>query len=113
MDKQALDKQKYFYLTTRGHRSGARHEIEIWFVEHEGCYFLVSEKREAAHWVRNIRADSAVRFRIGYAWDDDDAVATEGSASFPVEPALIDAVKAKMDAKYGWSNGLVVAICGN
>lgn len=105
--------EKYLYLTTTGRRSGARHEIEIWYVEHEGCYYIVSEKREAAHWVRNIRANPTVRFRIGYAWDDDDAAASEGKASFPGDPALIAAVKAKMDAKYGWSNGLVVAICRN
>jgi len=107
-----VKKQKYLYLSTTGHRSGVRHQIEIWYVEHEGCYYLVSEKREAAHWVRNIRADSAVRFRLGYNWDDD-AVAIEGRASFPDDASLIAAVKAKMDAKYGWSNGLVVAICGN
>ena len=102
--------QKYLYLTTTGHRSGARHEIEIWYVEHEGCYYIVSEKREAAHWVRNIRADSAVHVRIGTDWEDNAAAASEGIASFPDEPALIAAVKGKMDAKYGWSNGLVVAI---
>ena len=104
--------QKFLYLTTSGHRSGARHEIEIWYVEHEGCFYIVSEKREAAHWVRNIRANSQVRFRIGVDWDDNAAAASEGIASFPDDPALIAAVSAKMDAKYGWSNGLVVAICG-
>ena len=105
--------EQYLYLSTRGHRSGKCHSIEIWYVEHEGCFFIVSEKREAAHWVRNIRANPAVRFWLGYGWDDDDAAAGAGMASFPEEPALIAAVKAKMDAKYGWSNGLVVAICGD
>ncbi len=105
-----MAEQKFLYLTTTGHRSGARHEIEIWYVAHEGCYYIVSEKREAAHWVRNIQADSAVRFRIGTDWDAD-ALASQGIASFPDDPALIAAVKAKMDAKYGWSNGLVVAVC--
>ena len=103
--------EKFLYLTTTGRRSGARHEIEIWYVEHEGCYYIVSEKRDAAHWVRNIQADPAVRFRIGTDWDAD-AIGSEGKASFPGDAALIAAVKAKMDAKYGWSNGLIVAICG-
>ena len=102
--------QKYLYLTTTGHRSGKSHEIEIWYVEHEGCYYLVSEKREAAHWVRNIRADPAVHFRLGDDWDAEAAI-TKGRAAIPDDAALIAAVKAKMDAKYGWSNGLVVAIC--
>ena len=102
----------YLYLSTTGHRSGNLHEIEIWYVEHEGCYYLVSEKGEAAHWVRNIRADPAVSFRLGKGWDKDAAY-TDGSASFPDEASIIAAVKSKMDAKYGWSNGLIVAICGN
>lgn len=102
---------KFLYLTTRGNRSGAKHEIEIWYVEHEGCYYLISEKRESAHWVRNIRADSDIRFRLGDDWEDD-ALASPGKASFPEEKALIAAVKAKMEAKHGWSNGLVVQICG-
>ena len=101
---------KFLYLTTTGHRSGKSHEIEIWYVEHEGCYFIISEKREAAHWALNIRANPAVRFRMGDSWDDG-APASAGKATFPDDPALIAAVKAKMDAKHGWSNGLVVAIC--
>ena len=106
-----MDKQKFLYLTTTGHRSGARHAIEIWYVAHEDCFYIVSEKREAAHWVRNIRANPAVNFRIGYGWDDADAADIEGVASFPADPALIAAVEAKMETKYGWSNGLIVAIC--
>lgn len=101
---------KYLYLSTRGHRSGKPHEIEIWYVEHEGCFYIVSEKGEAAHWARNIRANPAVQFRLGRDWDDG-AAATAGKASFPDDAELIAAVKAKMDAKYGWSDGLVVAIC--
>jgi len=96
--------EKYLYLTTTGHRSGRAHEIEIWYVAHAGCYYIVAEKGEAAHWVRNLRARSAVHFRLG-AGDDKAALAT-----VPTAPALIAAVKAKMDAKYGWSGGLVVEI---
>ncbi|MCY3796522.1 MAG: nitroreductase/quinone reductase family protein [Chloroflexota bacterium] len=101
--------EKYLYLTTIGHRSGKRHEIEIWYVEHEGCYYIVSEKREGAHWVQNIRANPAIRFRLGTEMNDS-ATVTHGLASIPEDAALIAAVKAKMDAKYGWSNGLVVGI---
>ena len=102
MSKSAK-KAKYLYLTTTGHRSGKPHEIEIWFVEHGGCYYLIAEKREASHWVRNLRANSAVRFRLG----DQTA---DGVATVPEDPDLIAAVQAKMEAKHGWSNGLVVEI---
>lgn len=98
-----MNEAKYLYLTTTGHISGKPHEIEIWFVAHAGCYYLISEKREKAHWVRNIGADPTVSFRLG----ETSAAAT---ASIPTDAALIAAVKARMDAKHGWSNGLVVEI---
>ena len=103
---------KYLYLTTTGHRSGKSHVIEIWYVEHEGCYYIVSEKREDAHWVQNILANPAIRFHLGTEMNDGAAL-TDGTASIPEDATLIAAVKAKMDAKYGWSNGLVVGICRN
>ena len=103
VESAAMSKELYLYLTTTGHITGNPHEIEIWFVEHGGSYFIVAEKREAAHWVRNIRAESDIAFRIG-----EDSI--RGSASFPDDPQLLEAVKAKMEAKYGWSNGLVVAL---
>ncbi len=99
-----MDEPKFLYLTTTGHRSGKPHEIEIWYVAHEGCHYLISEKREAAHWVRNIRANAAVKYRLG-------ETTAAGHASVPTDPDLIAAVKAKMEAKHGWSNGLVVQLC--
>ena len=102
---------KFLYLTTTGHRSGQPHEIEIWYVEHQGRYYIIAEKREAAHWVRNIRANPALRFRLGDTLTEDaDMTLIDGSGSFPADDQLIAAVKAKMEAKHGWSNGLVVAI---
>ena len=100
---------KFLYLTTTGHRSGKPHLIEIWYVEHDGRYYIIAEKREAAHWVRNIRANPALRFRLGDTMAED-ADLTDGVGSMPADDDLIAAVKAKMDAKHGWSNGLVVEI---
>lgn len=103
--------EKYLYLTTTGHRSGKPHQIEIWYVEDSGRYYIVAEKGEAAHWVRNIRAKAALRFRLGDTMTEvADAELTDGRGSFPVDAELIAAVKAKMEAKHGWSNGLVVEI---
>ena len=100
---------KFLYLITTGHRSGKPHEIEIWYVEHQGRYYIISERREAAHWVRNIRADAALCFRLGDTMSED-ASWVAGSGSVPADEDLIAAVKAKMDAKHGWSKGLVVEI---
>ena len=104
-----MTEPKFLYLITTGHRSGKPHEIEIWYVEHLGRYYIISEKREAAHWVRNIRADAAVRFRLGDTITEA-AGWLAGSGSLPTDDELIAAVKAKMEAKHGWSNGLVVEI---
>lgn len=99
-----MNTQQYLYLTTTGHKSGRPHEIEIWYVQHQGCYYLVSEKREAAHWVQNISANPSVSFHAG-------GTAFAGRASMPDDAVLIRAVKAKMEAKYNWSDGLVVELC--
>ena len=97
----------FLYLTTRGHSSGKQHEIEIWFVEYDDAYYIVSEKREAAHWVQNLRAQPAVHFHLS------NESSRAARASIADDPALIAAVKAKMAAKYGWSDGLVVEIREN
>ena len=106
-----MTEPKFLYLTTTGHRSGKPHVIEIWYVEHEGRYYIIAETREAAHWVRNLRADPALRFCLGDTMAEAaDTELVAGSGAFPTDEALVAAVKAKMDAKHGWSNGLVVEI---
>jgi deazaflavin-dependent oxidoreductase (nitroreductase family) len=94
------------YLTTTGRNSGEPHEIEIWFVEHEGKYYLVSEHRERSHWVLNIVHNPKVSF-----WVDGQIYVGSGRTVTPqTEPELAAAVSAKMDAKYGWSEGLIVEL---
>ena len=95
----------YLYLTTTGRVTGQPREIEIWFTEHGGHFYLVAE-RESAHWVRNIQSQSQVGVRLG-------AAEFNASARFVHnyrEPQLAAAVKTAFDAKYGWSNGLVVEL---
>ena len=94
---------EFLYLTTTGHKTGNSHEIEIWYVEHGDCCYIISEKREASHWVRNIRANPVISFRLG-------ETTYPGRATIPDDAELIAAVKAKMDEKHGWSNGLVVEL---
>lgn len=106
-----MTEPKFLYLTTTGHRSGKPHEIEIWYIEHHGRYYIIAEKREAAHWVRNIRAKAAVRFRLGDTMTDDRGLALiDGEGSILADDERVAAVKAKMEAKHGWSKGLVVEI---
>jgi len=98
--------QQYLYLTTIGHKTGKLHEIEIWYVEHDDCYYLIAEHSEKAHWVQNIRANPKITYRLG-----DDTV--NGIGSIPTDVEQITAVKAKMDEKYNWSDGLVVQLCAD
>jgi deazaflavin-dependent oxidoreductase (nitroreductase family) len=95
----------YLCLTTRGRVTGQPREIEIWFIEHGGQFYLVAEL-EGANWVRNILSQPQVRVRVGDA--EFDAVARV--VRDDREPQLTATVKALFDAKYGWSGGLIVEL---
>jgi deazaflavin-dependent oxidoreductase (nitroreductase family) len=100
----------YLYLTTTGRKSGLPRQIEIWFVEHESCWYIVSGGREDADWVKNLAANPTSEVRIGTR--ESSPVAVHGRALGSADDkALADAVSAKMDAKYGWSDGLIVELC--
>lgn len=96
----------FLYLATVGHRSGHPHLIEIWHVELDGRYYVVSERRERSHWVRNVRAQPAVAFMVGRKLRRASARPLDPSA----EPELHARVSALMDARYEWSDGLIVEI---
>jgi deazaflavin-dependent oxidoreductase (nitroreductase family) len=104
--------ERFLYLTTIGRVSGLPRTIEIWFVEREGHYYIVAERREAAQWVRNLGQNPSVRFHVRTRDDpaeDRDATAT-ATARAVREPGLVAEVASLMAAKYGWSDGLVVEI---
>jgi deazaflavin-dependent oxidoreductase (nitroreductase family) len=96
----------FLYLTTTGRMTGQPREIEIWFADYGGRFYLIAEHRDQAKWVRNIQAEPEVMVRVGDSRFDGTArvVCDED------EPALTSAVKALFDAKYGWSDGLVVEL---
>ena len=50
----------YLHLTTTGRVTGQPREIEIWFTEHGGHFYLVAE-RASANWVRNIQSQPQVK----------------------------------------------------
>ena len=96
----------FLYLTTTGRRSGLPREIEIWFTERDGHYYLIAEHHERANWVLNIQAHSHVHVRVG----ERRFAGTARLVDETGEPDLAEAVKALSDAKYGWSDGLIVEI---
>src|SRR5690242_9617472 len=103
------EQPQYLYLTTVGRKSGKPHQIEIWFVEHEGCYYLIHEGETRGDWERNIAHDPHVIVNVG----SRDAPPVEASARAvdpALEPDLARAVKALMDAKYQWSDGSITEL---
>ena len=106
--------EHFLYLTTTGRTTGQPRGIEIWFVEHAGRYYVVSERREDSGWVKNLRKEPRVRFSVGTREAPEAAVAsTTGRGRVVSEdeaPDLVRAVRALMNAKYKWSDGLVVEL---
>ena len=96
----------FLYLTTTGRRTGLAREIEIWFTELGGHFYIIAEHGERANWVRNIQANPHVHVRVG----DRRFEGTARLVADEREPELARAVKALSDVKYGWSDGLIVEI---
>ena len=101
-----IEEEEFLYLTTTGRRSGMPREIEIWFTQVDDRYYVIAEHGARAQWVRNIRAESRVRVRVGEA-----RVAAVGRVvDAGAEPDLHAAVEARSREKYGWGDGLIVEL---
>ena len=54
------------HLNTTGWKSGKRHEIEIWFVQYNDKYYIMSERLNRAHWVQNIMHNPRISFTVNH-----------------------------------------------
>ena len=98
--------QQFLYLTTTGRKTGKPHKVEIWFVAGDGKYYLVSERGGRSHWVQNLESDPKISFSVG-----KDTYRGRGRAiDRKKEPELAAKVAALMNAKYKWSEGLIVEL---
>jgi len=106
--------EAFLYLTTRGRVSNLPRQIEIWFVELDGKHYIVAEHREAAGWVKNLMAFPSVTFSVGPREAPASVVPATPATARPLDralfPELSAAVAALMDAKYNWSDGLIVEL---
>lgn len=101
--------RQFLYLTTTGRSTGLPRQIEIWLVSYDDAYYLCSEGRDRADWVKNIRANDRVTVSIGSR--EAAPLDCRGRALDPsAEPERAAAVAARFDAKYGWSDGLFVEL---
>jgi deazaflavin-dependent oxidoreductase (nitroreductase family) len=99
IDLVGFEKEEYCYLTTRGRVTGKPHEIEIWFVVHEGAVYLLSGGGTKSDWVKNLVKEPNVTIRIA-------------GQTFPAHASLLkdalteDQVRRKMAVKYNeWEDG--------
>lgn len=100
--------ETFLYVITQGWKSGKAHEIEIWFVEHGDSYYILSGGGEKSHWVQNIQRQAAVQVRLGRegAWQPAQARIIRPES----EAQLLSQVLPLFQAKYNWSDGLLVEI---
>lgn len=109
MPNQREYNPEYLYLTTTGWKSGNAHEIEIWFVPHGDCYYLVSGGGDKAHWVKNITYNANIIFWVLGQSHTGTARIIDRAA----EPDLAQSVAGLMQAKYNWSDGWIVELCAH
>ncbi|MFN8457366.1 MAG: nitroreductase/quinone reductase family protein [Anaerolineae bacterium] len=101
-----LSQLPFLYLTTTGWKSGRAHQIEIWFTSWNGCYYIIAEHGEKAHWVQNIRRQPRVTFKVGAQVFSGTARVVEAEQ----EAELQQRISALSEAKYDWGDGLVVEL---
>ena len=75
-------------------------------MEHKGRYYVLSERKEDAHWVRNIVHDPGVSFSV--SGRDFDGTARIVSAE--KEKVLATEISRLMKEKYGWGDGLILEL---
>jgi deazaflavin-dependent oxidoreductase (nitroreductase family) len=97
---------QFLHLNTTGWKSGKQHQIEIWFVEYDGKYFILSERRRYAHWVQNIIHNPIVSFTVNHT----TFTGTARMVDQHKEPELTARVSKLMSIKYGWNEGLIVEL---
>jgi deazaflavin-dependent oxidoreductase (nitroreductase family) len=101
-----LHKLQFLYLTTKGRKTARQYIIEIWFIEYNIRYYIISEHKKSSDWVKNIIFDPNVSFNVnnkaykGYARIVDKSK----------EPRLANAVSDLMFSKYRWNDGLIVEL---
>ena len=101
-----MSQPPFLYLTTTGRRTGAPREIEIWFTRHDDAYYVIAELGEQAQWVQNLARDPRVTVRV----ENERFPARARVLSAEREPELVRTIQRLSEEKYGWGDGLVVAL---
>jgi len=97
---------QFLYLATKGRKTTRHHTIEIWFVEYNKRYYILSERKKDSDWVQNIIVDSNVSFNVNNKTYKGYARIVDKSK----ESTLANAVSDLMFSKYGWNDGLIIEL---
>ena len=100
---------QFLYLTTNGRKTTKQHTIEIWFIEYNKRYYILSERKKASDWVQNIISDPNVTFNVNNKTYKRYARLVDRNK----EPIVANAVSDLMLRKYGWNDGLIVELTSN
>jgi deazaflavin-dependent oxidoreductase (nitroreductase family) len=90
-------------LTTRGRKSGLPREIEIWFTQVEGRFYVIAEY-PTSKWVQNLRIHPQATLRVG----EKEFEASARILSPDADSELCRTVASLSRKKYGWGDGLIV-----
>lgn len=111
--------QPVCYLTTVGRVSGREHIVEIWYVELDGCIYLMAGSGERADWVRNLQADPSAL--VSFPQRAELTPPVRHTATIGPFPDEISVRRAMETRYYGWQPGqplsqwgttaLVVRLC--
>jgi deazaflavin-dependent oxidoreductase (nitroreductase family) len=101
----SADEEPYLYLTTRGRQTGRPREIEIWFTQREGFYYVIAEY-ETSHWLRNLQADPHVTVKVGAKRFQAEARVLMSESDLELQGQ----VQQLSRSKYGWGDGIVVEL---
>jgi deazaflavin-dependent oxidoreductase (nitroreductase family) len=101
-----LSTLKFLYLTTIGRRTGVPREIEIWFVEANGKFYVLAEHFQKAHWVKNIERNPRVVVRLS----EQRFEATARALDQERDRDDWQTAQALAREKYGWGEGVPVEI---
>lgn len=104
--RKKLSETQYLYLTTTGRKTGQPREIEIWFIESDGRFYVLAEMFHRAQWVKNIINNPRVGVRVG----DLEFQATARVLDGKRDSAAWEAAQRLAREKYGWGDGLPVEI---
>ena len=97
-----LQKLQFLYLTTTGRKTARQYTVEIWFIEYNTRYYIISEHKKASDWVQNIISDPNVSFYINNKTYKGYARLVDKSK----ESILANAVSDLMFSKYRWNDGI-------